>query len=120
MAVAVRIASNVVRAVFVINLVLGILFWTDHAQNLTVLHASLGLLLVVSLWLLGVAQALRGGSIGLQVATFVVGLALALLGYFQNGVLVLQILHFLMALAAVGLAESCGARYRRQNAARAA
>ena len=106
-----------VRAIFVINLILGILFWTDHADSLKIAHILLGIVFVASLWLIGVMQALKGGSIGLTLGTFVMGLILAIVGLFQNGTLIIQIIHLLLAVLALGLAEMAAARYRKLAAA---
>ncbi len=115
--VAVRIAAMVLRIIFIINLILGILFFTGHADNLVLLHMILGILFVAALWFLGAAQALRGGPIGVMAGTFVVGLLLAIIGFVQDDTLWLKIVHILLALAAIGLGEMSAARYRRLSAA---
>ncbi len=114
---AVRIAAMVLRIIFIINLILGILFFTGHADNLVLLHMILGILFVAALWFLGAAQALRGGPIGVMAGTFVLGLLLAIVGFVQGSTLWLQIIHILLALAAIGLGEMSAARYRRLSAA---
>ena len=60
----VRIALMVLRLAVLVNLVLGILFWTSTVDNpgITLLHIMLGLLAVISLFTIGIAQGLRGGS----------------------------------------------------------
>lgn len=122
--VAVRIAAMTLRAIFVINLVLGILFWTDRlagpsAGSWKLLHMALGILFVAALWLLGALQAMRGGPIGLMVGTFVIGLLLAIVGFVQDETGWLQIIHVLLVLGAIGLGEMSAARYRRLSAASA-
>src|SRR5947207_10230964 len=74
----VRIAINIVRIGVLIELALGILFWTGNADSLQIVHIVIGILVVLSLWTLGIAQGLQGGSFGLALATFVVGFLLAL------------------------------------------
>jgi len=120
-AVAVRIASVALRAIFLINLVLGILFWThtlvgQSATGWKLLHMALGILFVAALWLLGALQAMRGGPIRLMVGTFVLGLLLALVGFVQDETGWLQIIHVLLALSAIGTGEASAARYRRLGA----
>lgn len=117
---AVRIAAMALRIIFIINLILGILFFTGHADNLVLLHMVLGILFVAALWLLGAAQALRGGPIGIMAGTFVIGLLLAIIGFVQDSTLWLQIIHVLLALGAIGLGEMSAARYRRLSAAASA
>lgn len=114
---AVRIAAMALRIIFIINLILGILFFTGHADNLILLHMTLGILFVAALWFLGAMQALRGGPIGIMAATFVIGLLLAIIGFVQDSTLWLQIIHILLALSAIALGEMCAARYRRLGAA---
>lgn len=111
------IADMVLRALFLIQLILGLLFWFGKADQFIGLHLFLGLLFVVDVWFLGVVQGLRAnGSLGLTVGTFVVGLLLAIVGLIQAaGILPLwlQILHLLLALGAMGLGEASAARYKR-------
>lgn len=121
----VRIALMIVRIGVLIELALGILFWTGNADSLQIVHIVIGILVVLSLWTMGIAQGLQGGSFGLALATFVLGFLLALLGLFQKGWLVeqyhwvIQVIHLLLGLSAIGLAEMIGGRYRRMIATKA-
>jgi hypothetical protein len=124
--VAVRVVDMVLRVCFVINLLLGILFWTSNALGLVLVHMLLGIVIVACVWFLGLAQAtIKDGSIGLMVGTFVMGLLLAIVGLFQQGWLtgsshwIIRVLHLLVALATVGVGEAAAARYRRGIAAAA-
>ena len=114
-------ARMVLRAIFLINLILGILFWTNSALGVVWLHMVLGIAFVVALFYVGIVAALRTGSIGLQVATWLLGLALAVVGFVQRATLTtpIQILHLLLALLAIGVAEMAGARAARASATRA-
>jgi hypothetical protein len=122
----VRIALMIVRVGVLIELALGILFWTGNADSLKIVHIVIGIAVVLSLWTLGIAQGLQGGSFGLALATFFVGFLLVLVGLFQKGWLVdsnhwiIQVIHLLLGLSAIGLAEMIGGRYRRMTAAKAA
>ena len=121
----VRIATNIVRIGVLIELALGILFWTGNADNLQIVHIVIGILVVLALWTLGIAQGLQGGSFGLALATFVVGFLLALVGLFQKQWLVdnhwiIQVIHLLLGLSAIGLAEMISGRYRRMTAKKVA
>src|SRR5260370_17911877 len=121
----IRIALNIVRVGVLIELVLGILFWTGNADSLQIVHIVIGILIVLSLWTLGIAQGLQGGSFGLALATFVVGFLLVLVGLFQTRCLivsnhwVIQVIHLLLGLSAIGLAEMISGRYRRMTANKA-
>ena len=121
----VRIAVNIVRIGVLIQLVSGIVFWTGNADNFQIAHIIIGILVVLALWTLGIAQGMQGGSFGLALATFVVGFLLALVGLFQKQWLVdnhwiIQVIHLLLGLSAIGLAEMIGGRYRRMTAKKAA
>ena len=122
----VRIAINIVRVGVLIELALGILFWTGNADSLQIVHIVIGILIVLSLWTLGIAQGLQGGSFGLALATFVVGFLLALVGLFQARWLIgsnhwiIQVIHLLLGLSAIGLAETIHGRYRRMTAKKVA
>jgi hypothetical protein len=70
-------------------LVLGLILWTGMAVNVVSLHMLLGLLTVVALWVVGVAQALApGGSWGLAAGAIVLGALTAWLGMVQASLLV--------------------------------
>src|SRR5579864_7249328 len=111
-----RIAIMVLRITVLFNLVTGIIFWTGNADPLQIVHIILGIIAVLALWTLGIVQGLRGGSIGLSVAAFVVGLLLAFVGLFQTNWLtgsnhwIIQVLHLLLGLMVIGLGETIGGR----------
>jgi len=119
----VRIAVNVLRASVLLALILGILFWTGNATSLVLVHMGLGILAVLSLWTLGAAIASTKGGIGLAIGAFVWGLIVAALGLTQGTLLagsthwVIQVLHLLVGLAAIGLGEMIAGRYKRVTAA---
>lgn len=124
---AIRSTLMGLRAIFLVNLVLGIFFWTGHEGSATVLiHMLLGIIFVVLLWLVGVFAALRTGSIGLQLTTFLVGLIIAIFGLAQRSILpgtnhgIIQVIHLLLALIGIGVAEMCAGRVRRHAAAKTA
>ena len=101
-------------------IILGILFWTGNAENLIPVHMLIGIIAVLSLWVIGLAQGfIKGGSFGLALATFVVGLALAIVGLYQQQWLlgsshwIIQVIHLLLGLSAIGLGEMINGRTRR-------
>jgi hypothetical protein len=122
----VRIAVNIIRIGVLIQIVSGILFWTGNADNFQLAHIVIGILIVLSLWTLGIVQGIQGGSFGLALATFVDGFLLALVGLFQTRWLIgsnhwiIQVIHLLLGLSAIGLAEMINGRYRRMIAKKAA
>lgn len=123
---AIRTSLMGLRAIFLVNLVLGILFWTGSAGGgLVLLHMLFGIIFVVLLWIVGILAALRTGSIGLQLGTFAVGLVIAIFGLAQGSILpgsghaVVQVIHLLLAVVGLGAAEMCAARVRRHATAKA-
>ena len=118
----VRISLMVLRVAVLFNLITGIIFWTGNADPLQIVHIILGIIAVLVLWTLGIFQGLRGGSFGLAVATIVLGLLLAIVGLFQTNWLtgsnhwIIQVIHLLLGIAAIGLGEMIGGRSRRITA----
>jgi hypothetical protein len=115
--VVVRISSLALRVAVLLELILGVSLWVGRPLAPVLLHMALGLLIVALVWFLGLAQAtVKNGSLGLTLATFGVGLALAILGLAQKAVPgqpVLQVVHILLALATIGVGEMATARYWR-------
>ncbi|TMC16072.1 MAG: hypothetical protein E6J36_22485 [Chloroflexi bacterium] len=116
----ITIAVWVLRIAVLAAIILGILFWTGNAVNLIPVHMLLGIIAVLSLWVIGLAQGfIKGGSFGLALATFMVGLALAIVGLYQQQWLlgsshwIIQVIHLLLGLSAIGLGEMINGRTRR-------
>jgi hypothetical protein len=112
-----------VRVTFVVQLVLGVLFWTGNALDLVPLHQTIGFLLVFGLWTLAILAA-RAGVRPPQVALAAVwGLVVLVLGLTQTELLVgsahwlVEVLHLLVGIAAIGMAEGLAARTKERLAA---
>jgi hypothetical protein len=110
------VASWLVRLTGLFQIVTGLLFWTGNALALLPFHLLSGLVLVLSLWTLAFL-ALRGGvGPGLVILSVLWGLLVVVLGVTQTQVLpgelhwIIQLLHLLVGLVAIGLA---GAMVRR-------
>ncbi len=56
----VRITAMILRISALLALILGLLFWTGQAESLVDAHMLLGLLVVLSLWVLGATLAITG------------------------------------------------------------
>ena len=119
--IAAIVIQSAVRILGVVLIVLGLLFWTHHAYNLVPLHMRLGetlagLLLILAF--LGVAARL---SAVLTVSAILCGLIVVVFGMNMGGLLpgpaheLIRVLHFLLGLAAIALAESLGARIKRAS-----
>lgn len=119
------VAQWMVRVTGVVQLLLGLLFWTGDARGLVPLHMILGILLVLALWLVAGLASQAGAPNGLALGAAVTGLILLGLGLTQDSLLpggghwLVQVLHLLTGLAAVGAGEALGARVRRARLASA-
>ena len=120
----VRITVNVLRASALLALILGVLNWVGlFPDSLIAIHMILGIIVVLSLWVLGGAIATTPGGIGLAIGAFVLGLITFILGLTQKQLLpdpnsahwVIQVVHLLLGLSAIGIGEAIAGRYRRQS-----
>ncbi len=122
-----KIAQMILRAAFVLVLILGIGFWITPAlpaesPALKGVHMLLGIIVVLSLWTIGLAQGFvkGGGNFGLAIGTFLVGLLVAIVGLWQEtwkgagaNVELINIIHLLLGLIAIGFGEMVVARTKR-------
>ncbi len=126
MKTATTVAQMLVRICGLLLIALGILFWTGNALTLIPVHMLLGVILVLSLWTLAGIAAASGVTPGFVVVAFLWGLLVPVLGITQDGILtgglhwLIQVLHLLVGLAAIGQAEGLAARIRQQRPAAAA
>jgi hypothetical protein len=119
MRVVLTVAQMLVRITGVLLLILGLLIWVEGMRDLVFAHTILGLVLVISLWVLAVVAARLGAPVGLAAGVAVMGLIALALGMSQASLLpgpnhwLIQGLHLLVGMAAVGIAEALGGRLRR-------
>ncbi len=100
-------------------IVLGVLFWTGRALGLLQVHMLLGALFVVCLWVLvGLALSARVGT-AFALMVFVWSLIVLVLGMMQLTLLpgprhwIVQAVHLLVGLIAIGLGHALAGRIRR-------
>jgi hypothetical protein len=123
MKAATTILQMLVRLAGLILIVLGVLFWTDHALTLVPVHMLVGVVLVFSLWALAVVAARAGVHPGLVALAIGWGFIVPLLGLTQERLLpgdahwVIQVLHLLVGLGAIGQAEGLAARIKGRRPA---
>jgi len=116
-------AQMLVRVTFVVQLVLGVLFWTGNALDLVPLHQTIGFLLVFGLWTLAALAARAGVRPPLVALAAVWGLVVPVVGLNQTRLLVgsahwvIEVLHLLVGLGAIGQAEGLAARIKERLAA---
>jgi hypothetical protein len=126
MQVVLTVAQWLVRIAGVLLLILGLLIWTENMRDLIGVHTLLGLLLFVSLLVLAAVSTQAGVPVGLAAGVAVVAIIMVVLGMAQNSLLpgpnhwIIQILHLLVGMAAVGMGEAIGGRVRRARLARSA
>jgi hypothetical protein len=110
-----------VRVVGAIQIVLGLFFWTGNADRLIPLHMVLGISLVLPLWILAALVLALGVTPGLAALTIAWGLVMPLLGLTQTRLLpgsthwVIQVLHLLVGLVAIGLGDTLARRIQRRQ-----
>ncbi len=119
MKTATTVFQMLVRLLGLILIVLGTLFWTGRALALVPVHMTIGLVLVLSLWGLASLAARAGVDPGLVGLAILWGFLLPALGMTQTRLLsggahwLIQVLHLLVGLIAIGLAESLATRIKR-------
>jgi hypothetical protein len=107
-----------IRIIGAIQLVLGILFWLELADPLVICHIILGVLLTVGLVILVVRAAKAKVDNKLIALSAVWAVGLPLFGLLQEKLLVgsnhwiIEVLHLVCALGAVGLAEILGKKLK--------
>ncbi len=117
----IRITDMVLRIFGVLALLLGILLWTGVVgDGLKPIHMLLGIIVTISLLILGIAfGTMKGGNWGLGGVAILWAIIVAAFGLFQeqmvigNAHWVIQVLHLIFGLVAIGLGEMINARSRR-------
>lgn len=113
---AVLATRLVARAIAAVEVTLGVLFWTGHADSLVPVHIAVGLLLVLDLWIAVGLGLSAGAPVGLAALALAWSLGMPAFGLLQGGLLpgaahvVIQVVHLLVGLAAVGLVEALARR----------
>jgi hypothetical protein len=116
------VVQMIVRVSGVVQIVLGLLFWAGTALGLRDLHMLIGIVIVLLLWTLAALAAGARVGVALPLTGFVVGLVTVWLGLTQErlvpggGHWVIRVLHLLVGLAALGLADVLGTRVKRSGA----
>jgi len=96
---------------FLIQVVLGISFWTGHAFSLIGAHMLLGAAIVICLWISSILAAIARAPAGIVAAGFVWGAIVVGLGLTQADLVpgaahwTIQVLHLLVGFGAIGLNE---------------
>jgi hypothetical protein len=119
-----RICSLVVRIGGSLALLLGLLFWVNIGNSLTQIHMTLGILVVLALWILATIYARTpNANLGLAIGASVIGLLLLVVGITQQSLLlnsfhwIIQVIHFLLGVTVIGMGETLNGAIRRAPAA---
>jgi hypothetical protein len=115
------VVQMLIRVCFVVQLVLGGLFWTNNARGLIPLHQLVGFIFVIAIWVQAGLAARAGVNLGLVAFAAVWALGVPILGLNQIELLpgsahwVIEVIHLLVGIIAVGLAErlATGVQSRR-------
>jgi hypothetical protein len=115
-----RTASTVVQMVFrvawLVQVALGLLFWSGNAAALVPIHMLIGVLLVLGLWTQAALGARAGAGWPLVAGAAVWGLVVPVFGMLQTSLLpgdahwIVQAVHLLIGIVAIALAELLSAR----------
>jgi len=107
-----------IRLSWLVLIVLGALFWAGRTTMLAT-HVVTGLVFVLLLWVLSFLALRSGAGAGLAALNIFWSLVVLVFGMTQNRLLVdgvhsiIQVLHLLVGIVAIGLAESLAARVKR-------
>lgn len=117
---AVKVLQYAVRLLALLQVALGFQFWSGRSFVLLPVHVRMGEMLIALLWIVA-GIGLRAGVTGLAISAIVYGfLAFAFamnMGKMLPGGAheVIRVLHLLIGLGAVGLAEILAARIKREH-----
>ena len=114
-----RVLLMLMRLSAVVQIVLGIGFWTGHWWRAINVHTNNGIAYVVMLWILALIALFQRRSVGLALFAIAWGFALAMLGFTQYRILagssfhwVVRVVHLIVGLATLGIAEKLVAARR--------
>lgn len=119
MRTATTVIQMLIRLAGLIMIALGLLFWTGNALALIPVHMLLGIVLIILLWVQAGIAARSGVGLGVVALAFVWGLVVVAFGMTQSGLLpgdfhwVIRVLHLLVGIAALGLADRLAAEIKR-------
>ena len=107
---SILVARGLTGFLWLVQLVLGTVFWTGHAMGLVQLHMAVGTLFVVALITLAVLCARAGAPVAPAAALVVLGVLIAAVGMVQVQLLpgeyhwVVRVVHLLLGVAAMPMA----------------
>jgi hypothetical protein len=109
----------VMRVAMAFQVIVGIGFWTGHWSSLVNVHMVVGMLYVLAFWVIAGTAIAQRRATGLAVFAFVWGLVIAAFGMTQQQILpgdlhwIIRVLHLVIAVAALPIAERLAAGQTR-------
>lgn len=122
MQTATMISLMLLRLTGLVQVVLGLLFWTGNNLSMIPVHMLVGFVLVLALWALAGLAARAGVTPGLVAFALLWGAVVPVLGLTQQRLLpgdshwLIQVAHLLVGLFAIGLGETLAARIASNRA----
>ncbi|HKV52654.1 MAG TPA: hypothetical protein VJO52_15775 [Gemmatimonadaceae bacterium] len=119
MSTALNTFRILVRLSGLILIILGVIFWTGHALGLIPVHMVVGLILAISLWALAFLGARSGVGAGMVTLVALWALVMLVFGAVQARIMpgaahwVIQVLHLLIGIGAIGLGDRLGSKMSR-------
>lgn len=109
-------ARWVLRVTFLVQLLLGIGLWTGSFDVVKPVHIAVGVLFVLAMWTIAALALQAGGNRGHGGAVLAWGALLVVFGLIQEGIVpgalhwTTQVLHVVVALAAIAMTEALARR----------
>lgn len=124
MRITTTLALNLLRLAGIVQIVLGLLFWSGNAIGMIPIHMTVGYVLVITLWVLALMGLAARGDVplGLVLLALVWGAIVPVLGLNQGRLLpgdfhwIIKVLHLLIGLIAIGLGEEIARRILARGA----
>ena len=122
MQMATLVLQWIVRLGGIVQIVLGVAFWTRRALGLLPVHMLIGLLVTLAVIVLSIAAWRAKAPVGMAVAGLVLALALPIIGMTQTQLLlgrwhwVIQVIHLLIGLGTLRMGEALANYLRRRYA----
>ncbi len=113
----------IARVIGLIQIILGLAFWTGNLDNLVPIHMLIGLIIVILLWIVAVMAFRAGVPPALPAVAIIWGILTVWLGLTQDQLLpggmhwLIQVIHLLVGLGALGQIEAMIMRMKRGRTA---
>lgn len=106
------VARWVLRIAGIVQIVLGLIFWTGRAMGYLPFHLMNGFLIVLALWTLAILALVAGARRGLAALALLWGLVTPALGITQTTLMIgnlhwiVRVVHLLVGLIALGVGDT--------------